>query len=147
MQQSQIIRIIRSGFIATLVMTVFMLMAPLMGMPKMLIGNSLAGFMHLPIAIGWIAHFMIGILIAAGYVLVFSNILSINRVVKGALYGLIPFLMAQIIVMPMMGAGVFSSNTPTPILMVMGSLLGHLVYGAILGLTAENSTIENTATA
>ncbi len=147
MQQSQITRIIRSGFIATLVMTVFMLMAPLMGMPKMLIGNTLAGFMHLPVAIGWIAHFMIGILIAAGYVLVFANMLSVNRVVKGALYGLIPFLMAQILVMPMMGAGVFSSDTPAPILMVMGSFVGHLVYGVVLGLTAENSTFEKTATA
>jgi hypothetical protein len=34
---------------------------------------------------------------------------------------------------PMMGAGVFALNTAAPMLMVVGSLMGHLVYGVVLG--------------
>ena len=59
--------------------------------------------------------------------------LSGNAVTKGLLFSLVPFLLAQILVMPMMGAGLFSANTPAPLMMVMGSLIGHLVYGATLG--------------
>ncbi len=35
--------------------------------------------------------------------------------------------------MPMMGMGFFSAKSPQPMLAVMGSLIGHLLYGAILG--------------
>ena len=121
------------GLIATAAMTMLMLVAPMMGMPKMLIGNSLAGFMHIPITLGWIMHFVIGVVLAASYVYVFKDKLSGNAVTKGLLFSLVPFLLAQILVMPMMGAGLFSANTPAPLMMVMGSLIGHLVYGATLG--------------
>ena len=48
---------------------------------------------------------------------------------RGALYGVAPFLVAQIVVMPMMGMPVFSGS----VAMAMGSLIGHLVYGAVVG--------------
>lgn len=131
--KTQIITILKGGIIATAVMTLVMLMAPLMGMPKMPIGNMLADFMHIPVAIGWIAHFMIGTILAGIYVLVFQERLPGNDIVKGAVYSLLPFSLAQVAVMPMMGAGFFSSATPAPLLMVMGSLVGHLVYGGVLG--------------
>lgn len=139
---SRLINSVKGGIIATLIMTVMMLAAPMMGMPKMPIGNMLAGFMHVPVAVGWIMHFMIGIILAAGYVFIFQSILPSTDLIKGILYGLIPFLLAQIMVMPIMGAGFFSSNTPAPLLMVMGSLIGHIIYGAVLGLTTKGSTVS-----
>ena len=36
-------------------------------------------------------------------------------------------------VMPMMGMGLFSSVARQPIMSVAGSLIGHLIYGGILG--------------
>lgn len=48
---------------------------------------------------------------------------------KGALYGIAPFLLAQIVVMPMMGMPLFSGSAA----MAIGSLIGHLVYGAVVG--------------
>ena len=143
MQPLQTNKIIRGGLIATTVMTIVMLMAPLMGMPKMLIGNMLAHFMHIPIIYGWVAHFMIGTFIAGGYLTYFAPRLRLNRVLKGTLYSLIPFIIAQTVVMPMMGAGFFSANTGAPALMVMGSLIGHLVYGAVLGLTVDAQPVKN----
>ncbi|MFQ5585020.1 MAG: DUF6789 family protein [Calditrichia bacterium] len=136
---SRILNVVKSGLIATVAMTVLMLVAPMMGMPKMPIGNMLANFMHVSVALGWILHFMIGLVLAAGYVFLFQPLVGGSSILKGALYALIPFFMAQLIVMPMMGAGVFASHTPAPILMVMGSLMGHRVYGVVLGWMAKES--------
>lgn len=124
---------VAAGLIGTLVMTIVMLMAPLMGMPPMPIGKMLAGFMGIPEVFGWIAHFMIGTVLALIYVYFFVTRLKGNGFVRGAVYGLLPWFAAQVMVNPMMGAGVFALNTPAPFLMVMGSLIGHLVYGAVLG--------------
>ncbi len=129
--------ILKGGLIATAAMTLLMLVAPMMGMPKMPIGAMLAGFMGIPVAFGWIAHFMIGVVLAAAYVLFWKDRLSGKPVVKGLLFSLIPFFMAQLIVMPMMGAGLFSMNSGAPMMMVMGSLVGHLVYGAVLGTVSK----------
>ncbi len=63
--------IIIGGLSATTMMTFLMIMAPMMGMPKMLIGNMLANFMGTAIFWGWIAHFIIGTLIATNYVILF----------------------------------------------------------------------------
>lgn len=142
---SRIVDILRGGLIGTAAMTLLMLLAPMMGMPKMPVGNMLAGFMHIPVALGWVAHFMIGTILAANYVLLFQQRIKGSGWLNGALFSLIPFFMAQLVVMPMMGAGLFSSNTPAPLLMVMGSLLGHLVYGAVLGLVVQKAPATATA--
>jgi uncharacterized membrane protein YagU involved in acid resistance len=110
-----------------------MLMAPMMGMPEMNIGKMLGMFMGMPDVAGWIAHFMIGSALAVFYAALFQPKFPGNGVVRGMTFGLIPWLMAQVAVNPMMGAGVFAMNTQAPMAMVMGSLMGHLVYGAVLG--------------
>ncbi len=125
--------ILKGGVLATAAMTLLMLMAPIMGMPEMNIGEMLAGFMHLPVALGWVMHFMIGTILAASHLLFWKNRFPGSEIVKGLLFSLIPFFIAQVVVMPMMGAGIFSMNTPLPMMMVMGSLMGHLFYGAVLG--------------
>ena len=124
---------VAAGLAGTLAMTMLMLMAPMMGMPDMNIGKMLAGFMGIPDAMGWIAHFMIGTILALIYVYVFSSKLPGNGIVRGAIFSLIPWFVQQIMVFPMMGSGIFASNTPAPMLMVVGSLMGHIVYGAVLG--------------
>lgn len=54
----------------------------------------------------------------------------------GALWGVVLWLLAQLIVMPMMGAGLFSSAMGGA-MAVMGSLVGHLMYGGLLGAIAS----------
>lgn len=136
-----LISIFGGGIIATTAMTMLMLIAPMMGMPKMAIGNMLAGFLGTPVWMGWVMHFVIGTILAATYVLHWKGRMPGSAVVKGLLFALIPFFMAQIIVMPMMGAGLFSTNTPAPIMMVMGSLIGHLVYGMVLGPLSKSQLV------
>jgi hypothetical protein len=51
-------------------------------------------------------------------------------VVRGALYGMMVFVLAQLVFTPLVGGGVFSRGD---LEMIAGSLLGHLVYGAVVG--------------
>jgi len=66
-------------------------------------------------------------LIYAGW---FATRLPGGPAVSGAIYGFGVFLVAQLVMTPMMGGGVFSGGS---IPMIMGSLVGHLVYGALVG--------------
>lgn len=122
-------KIATAGIAGTAVMTMVGLWgAPMMGMPAMNPADMLAGAMGgLPV-VGWMAHFMIGIVLASGYALA-AVWLPGPAVVRGSLYGIAPWLMAQLAVMPMMGMPVFSGS----IAMATGSLVGHLVYGATVG--------------
>lgn len=122
-------KIATAGIAGTAVMTMVGLWgAPMMGMPAMNPADMLAGAMGgLPV-VGWMAHFMIGIVLAGGYALA-AVWLPGPAVVRGSLYGIAPWLMAQLAVMPMMGMPVFSGS----IAMATGSLVGHLVYGATVG--------------
>ena len=49
-------------------------------------------------------------------------------VVRGALFALAPWLLAQMAVMPMMGMGFFSGAMN----LAMGSLIGHIIYGGVV---------------
>jgi hypothetical protein len=125
----QIGRAVVAGLIGTVVMTaVGLWVAPLMGMPAMNPAQMLAGAMGGNLALGWMAHFMIGTILAVGYAVVAPSLPGAPAL-RGALYAIAPFLMAQIIVMPMMGMPLFSGSA----VMAVGSLVGHLMYGAVLG--------------
>ncbi len=125
---------ILAGLMATVVMTMIMYMAPMMGMPKMDVAGMLSGMMSLPWIVGMAIHFMNGVIIfPLIYVFVLYKVLPGNGLVKGIAWGVILFVIAQVMVMPMAGMGFFSSASPQQMPMVIGSLMGHVVYGAILG--------------
>ena len=122
-------RAVLAGVIGTAVMTMIGLyVAPMMGIPRMNPAAMLAGAMGGNLIAGWMAHFMIGVILAAGFA-VAGRFLPGPAPARGALFALVPFLMAQLLVMPMMGMPVFSGSAP----LAMGSLIGHLVYGAVVG--------------
>jgi uncharacterized membrane protein YagU involved in acid resistance len=124
-------RAVLAGLVGTAVMTVVGLyMAPLMGIPPMNPAEMLAGAMGGSLALGWMGHLMIGVILAVGYAVI-APALPGPVAARGALYALAPFLLAQIVVMPMMGMPVFAGS----VALAMGSLVGHLVYGAVVGLT------------
>lgn len=133
MQKTNFTKALLAGVAGTLALTMLTYIAPMMGMPEMDIPQMLSGFMGVPVAVGWLAHFMVGTVLAVLYARTFVPRFPGSPFIKGAVYGLIPWLLAQVMVNPMMGAGVFAVNTPAPMLMVVGSLMGHLVYGGVLG--------------
>ena len=129
-------------------MTALMYMAPAMGMPKMDIATIL-GTMFLASPgpafwLGMVIHLMMGSVLFPAIYRFTLQPSSDSGTGRGALLGLILWAAANLIVMPMMGAihpMVKSGMMPAPGLLMlnlglmapMGSLIGHLLYGALLG--------------
>jgi len=128
-----------AGLVGTVFMTLLMMMAPMMGMPKMDIISMLGGmFSPNPGAakgIGLILHFMMGVIFAIIYALVWSFGLGASTWLWGLIFGLIHGLIVSMS-MPMM-----MKMHPRPPAMqggaktLMGQLMGHLLFGLVVALT------------
>lgn len=120
---------VSAGIAGTIVMTIIAgFVAPMMGMPPMNPADMLAGQMGGSMLLGYVAHFMIGIVLALGYALLAPSLPGATWM-RGALYAVAPWLLAQVAIMPMMGMPLFSGS----MVMAGGSLFGHLMYGAVVG--------------
>ncbi len=133
MGQNKMVRAILAGLAGTVVMTMLTYMAPMMGMSEMNIPGMLSDFMKMSVVVGWVAHFMIGI----GWALVYAYF-AVEKIPgapwqKGILFSLLPWVLMQMMASPMMGMGMFFASSSAPMMMVIGSLLGHIVYGAVTG--------------
>jgi len=94
-----------AGLVATGAMTLLMYMAPLLGLPKMdimLALGSLFPWKISPYIPGGILHFGIGSALALLYALLFARLLPGPRWTRGALYALLPWLLAIFAMGPMM---------------------------------------------
>ena len=131
--------LLTAGLAGTAVMTILMLIGPMMGMPKMDMGQMLGPMnpiVVMPVWVGWMMHFIIGIVLTWIYAAFFIDILPFDSWKRGLLYSLLPFVIAQLMVMPMMGMGVFSGGN---MMMITGSLIGHLLYGGVIGFMYNKS--------
>lgn len=131
---------ILAGFAGTLAMTALMyLVAPMMGL-NMDIAAMLGSMLGGSWAAGMMMHFVNGALIfPVIYALLLFRRLPGSPALKGTIWGAGLWLLAQLVVMPMMGAGVFSSAMGGA-MAAMGSLAGHVTYGSILGAIAGPGT-------
>jgi hypothetical protein len=135
------------GIAATAVMTAFMMIAAVMGMPKMSPPEMLATMMGLPIFVGWIMHFMIGVIFALTYAFFFMNwVKSVNsNVLKGVIFGVAAFIFAQIAIGILVdvvgGMPVTDDNT---MLIMIGSIVGHVVFGIVVAfIVKDNGSTTN----
>lgn len=135
-------RLVLGGFAGTLVMTVMMYaVAPMMGV-RMDIAAMLGSMLDGSWIAGLLMHVVNGTVVfplVYGYVL--FAWLPGQPGLKGALWGVALWLMAQTIVMPMMGAGLFSAAVGG-MSAAIGSLVGHLLYGGILGLIGGEAELR-----
>ncbi len=127
------------GFAGTVVMTAMMyLVAPMMGLHMdiaAMLGSMLGG--------SWFAGLMMHVvngtvIFPAIYAFVLYARLPGAPAVRGTVWGIVLWLIAQTMVMPMMGAGLFSSAMGG-VMAAMGSLISHLLYGSLLGAVASAS--------
>jgi hypothetical protein len=127
---------IGGGFVGTLVMTMMMyLVAPMMGL-NMDIAAMLGGMLGIGWTGGMLMHLINGtIIFPLIYAFALYSRLPGNPVLKGTTWGVTLWLVAQVIVMPMMGAGMFSAAMGG-MMAAGGSLAGHVIYGALLGAIA-----------
>ncbi len=130
-------RAVAAGLLGTAAMTALLLIEPSVGLPQIAIGQIFSTAIglapvYLPVgpAVGWCLDFLAGVGFALVYAGVFERRLPDGPVVRGSLYGLIVFVMAQLVFMPLVGGGLFSHGD---LELIAGSLLGHLVYGGVVG--------------
>lgn len=130
-------RTVLGGVAGTAAMTIMMYgVAPMMGL-RMDIAAMLGSMLGGSWAAGMAMHLMNGVVIfPAIYTFALYDRLPGAPVARGTAWGLALWLMAQVVVMPMMGAGLFSSAAGG-MMAAMGSLVGHVLYGSLLGVLAS----------
>ncbi len=141
---SKITQSLVAGIAATVVMTIVMMIAPMMGLAKMNPPALVSGMMGMPIAGGWIMHFIIGIVFAASYVYFFRSKLPIgNTVLKGIVFGIIIAILAKIgmTIMGAMAGGGTSEPEGSMVPMIMALVLGHVIFGIVVSLVAKEPKI------
>lgn len=136
-----------AAFAATVVLSVLMVMKSMMGiMPELDIITMLAKMMGSPSMpiMGWIGHFVIGTI---GYGIVFALLagrLPGSLTVQGIIVAILGWLVMMVIIMPMVGAGLFGLNFG--IMAPMMTLMLHIIFGAVLGWIYARTTHAETRT-
>ncbi|MCL7419679.1 MAG: DUF1440 domain-containing protein [Methylobacter sp.] len=125
------------GFTGTLMMTLMMqFAAPMMIGQPMDIAAMLGNMMGGVYALGMTVHILLGVVVfPLLYAVLLFRFLPGAPVVKGLLFGTGLWLLAATMVMPMAGAGFFMSEIGG-IKAAMAALMGHWVYGVLLGAIA-----------
>jgi len=128
-----------AGFIATVVLSLLMVMKGAMGlMPHLNViamlshmGHARMGLPASP-AVGWIAHFMIGTVFwGLGFAALAERLPGGKFWQKGIVFAIGAWLLMMLLPMPMAGAGLFGLKLgmPAPIM----TLVLHIIFGAVLG--------------
>ncbi|MGH4009461.1 MAG: hypothetical protein ACRDTH_15140 [Pseudonocardiaceae bacterium] len=115
---------VAGGLAGGVVFGVLMQMMGMLPMVAMLVGSE-------SVPVGWVVHLAISAFISITYALTFGK--WADRLAVGVLlgigYGVVWWVLGALLLMPArMGMDVFMLNT-----MAWQSLLGHLLYGLILG--------------
>lgn len=91
-------------------------------------------------ALGWTAHYTIGITFASLLVAVYGRAwLRAPSLHSALLIGVITVIAPLFILQPALGAGIASSRTPRPVFNSLKSVVTHVVYGIGLYLAAQLS--------
>jgi len=125
---------IAGGFVGTILLTLMMrFVAPMMTGQKMDMAAKLGDMTGMGPIAGMIMHFLVGsVIFALIYAFVLFRFLSGTPWQKGALSGVIFWLALEVLMMPMIGGGFFSSQMGG-MKVVLAALIAHLVYGVALG--------------
>ena len=80
-------------------------------------------------AVGWIAHYSIGVVFALVFVFLAGDWLARPTVLPALLYGIATVVFPFFILQPSLGFGIASSGTPSPTRARLKSLATHGVFG------------------
>lgn len=143
------------GFGATLIMDMWLLLLKKLNQPTLnfaLLGRWVGWmfrgkFIHASIAqspairreyaLGWLAHYSVGILFAVSFVLMVGKAwLRQPQFSSAFIFGVITVLIPFFIMQPAMGAGIASTKTAQPLRNCLRSLINHAIFGCGLYLSA-----------
>ena len=132
-----------SGFVATVVLSIMMVIKAAAGlMPHLNVIAMLAGMAHqkfgMPASplVGWVLHLFIGTVVwGLAFAALYKVIPGTKPWLKGVLFAIGAWLLMMIGPMPMAGAGLFGLKLgmPAPIM----TLVLHILYGVVLGLVYQ----------
>lgn len=128
-----------SGFVATIVLSILMVMKAKMGMmPDLNAIKMLAGMMHAPLLMGWVAHFMIGTVVWGLLFAALVDKLPGGVMASAILFSIGAWLMMMLGPMPMAGAGLFGMHIG--MMAPVATLMLHLIWGVVLGFSYQRLT-------
>ncbi|WP_304181100.1 DUF2938 domain-containing protein [Pseudoalteromonas prydzensis] len=88
-------------------------------------------------AIGWISHYLIGVIFALLFLLLMpSSWLAAPSLAPALLFGLLSVAMPFFVMQPALGLGIAAAKTPAPMAARGKSILSHAVFGVGLYLSA-----------
>jgi len=134
-----------SGFLATFVMTVVLVagygIARAIGSGEgriaqwfsALSNNLVTDRTTDQVALALAVNLAIGLILAVIYAYFVEPALSGPGWKRGMLFALVPWLLSILVFLPLVGGGVLGLSLGAGILPVLGNLILHLVYGAVLG--------------
>jgi hypothetical protein len=128
---------ILGGVVATAIMTGMMYFgAPMLAGKPMDVAAMLASKMGGSWALGMAVHLFLGVFVLSlGYAIVFYRLAPGAPWLKGVFFGVGLWLIEQVTMAPFLGAGFFNANAGGG-KVVMAQLIGHIVYGGLLGAIA-----------
>ena len=130
---NNIVKGIVAGLAATMVLSMIMVAKGMMGlMPELNVIAMLSSMMKVAMPLGWVIHFMIGMLVwGIGFSVVSGFLPGGSDITRGMSFGIAAWLLMMLMVMPMAGAGLFGLNMGmmAPVM----TLMLHAIYGAVLG--------------
>lgn len=131
-----------AGFIATVVLTIMMIIKGSLGLvPELDPIGMIAGMIGASEVVGWIGHFVIGTIVwGGGFAILNSYIPSNNEIIKGIVFGVGAWLIMMVVMMPLAGAGLFGLNLGVGALPAVLALMLHIVFGAVLGFVFSKQT-------
>ena len=135
-----------SGLVGTIAISVVMAMAPLMGMPKMDIVGMLSTMFGKPNKVlGWMMHFMMGVVFALIYAFLWSIGIGSASWLSGLIFGAVHWLVVGLMMamIPVMHVGIKNGDVEAPglwmtnqggFLAFIGGLMGHMIFGLVAAL-------------
>ncbi len=136
---------ILGGLIGTAVITVLMLLADAVGIPGIDYGKMLAEFTHTTPLIGWVMHFIMGIILAFVYVYFFRDEFKGPFAVRGLIYSIIPYVVTMIMLFPM---SVMSSSATidSPGVFIVATMVAYFAYGYVMGAITKPHEVRSANT-
>jgi len=122
-----------AGLIATIVLSIFMIVMPAVGLlPGLNLVTVLShAFGTQSSLVGWVAHYVVGVLLWGALFAWLDAKMFFPHWINGLLFASVVWLGVMLVIMPIAGEGVFGSRigilTPTITLFL------HWIYGAVLG--------------
>ncbi len=126
-----------AGLAGTVAMTALMMIAPMMGMPKMdivgMLGSMFSTNKGATSVLGAVIHFMMGVIFAIIYALVWSLLSIAPTWWWGLIFGVVhtlPVMATMPIIMKMHPRPPAMERT---VLSIVGQFMGHMVFGLVVG--------------